>query len=437
MKTKIQLIKIRLAIVLARRLMAGVRCDKQIASNQQRRDQMCEQTIVAEQLIQGATYLVRSVACQRIVTASCFLVFAVQLASAQILIGNVSGNAWDPLVGANPFFAFPGETQFRAISVGNNPFALSLFTGPVRLSVTCCLDQTTRSPVAASLTLQMSPYECRPLVLTMGDSLSRPLISGERPLRSPLPSCPTDGTATVNVSPFMPAQAFVVATADTAATPGRYIATVRADSALGTSTMEMFFSVVPATLPPDGLTPACPPPTIILPLSSVTPPPFIWKRSSPARTTYAIGAAFTTGPGDAGAGMSLTFSNVSTTGPIPPGISVVNFTNTVGWPVAVRTVDSRDCAAPSQQIVVRQGETRSLSFNSGSTTTLVFSKSTCRAWIDWYDCWGQSALGLDDLVTLGEESFWTLFGGRRVDIATAGNWGRLPRPDSAAVIRTP
>ncbi len=201
--------------------------------------------------------------------------------------------------------------------------------------------------------------------------------------------------------------------------------------------MEMFFSVVSATLPPDGPAPACPPPTIVVPLGSTTPPPFAWKRSIPARTTYVLAAAFSTGALRWGGWLQLTFTNPSVSGPIPLNITVVNFTNTRGWPVALRTVDSRNCAAAGQQIVVAQGQTRSVSFNSGSTTTLVFSKSTCRAWVDWFDCWGRSALGLDDLVTLSEGPYWTLFGGRRVDIETVGDWGAIPRPNSVAVIRTP
>jgi hypothetical protein len=406
---------------------------------------MFELMSILEETIQGPARMARSVACRQIVGASCLLVLAVQLAGAQIQIGNTGGNAWDPLVGANPYFVFPGETQFRAVSVANNPFASPAYTGPVRLSVTCCFDYLTKTPVAPNLYMLMVPYECRPIVASTGNTLTvgppRPPVMVDRPLRVPLPPCPADTTVTVNVGPSTPAQAFVLASAASAATPGLYIAKVQADYTLGTSMqkteMEMFFSVVPATLPPDATSSVCPPPTIILPLSSITPPPFAWKRANPARTTYAVGAAFTTGPGNAGGGLTLTFSNVSTTGPIPLNVTVVNFTNTRGWPVALRTVDSRNCAAPGRQIVVKQGETKSVSFNSASTTTLVFSKSTCRAWLNWFDCWGQSALGLDDLVTLGEGSFWTLFGGRRVDIETVGDWGKIPRPNSVAVIRTP
>jgi hypothetical protein len=64
-----------------------------------------------------------------------------------------------------------------------------------------------------------------------------------------------------------------------------------------------------------------------------------------------------------------------------------------------------------------------------STTTLVFSKSTCRALWNAFDCWGQSALGLDDVVAFSEGPFWTLFGGRKVAIETVGDWASMPTPN--------
>jgi hypothetical protein len=363
---------------------------------------------------------------------------AARPAGAEILLGNTAGNAWDPLVGANPFFVFPGETQFRGVSVGNNPFAAPL-TGPVRLSVDCCVDHVTRTPVPASLTVRMVLQQCRLLDLTAGRPPGRPPVevTAGSQLELALPVCPAEGSVTVNVGPATSAQAFVLAAATTAAPPGRYIATVLAESALGTSTMEMYVSVVPGSWLADGPAPACPPPTLVIPLSAIKPPPYVWKRTSPAATSYPIGMAFQTGAPGGGGGMVVTLADAGGTGPIPIDRTVVRFTNTRGWPVAMRTVDSRSCGTAGQQIVVAQGETKTLTFNAGNTTTLVFSKSTCRAFVDLFDCWGHSALGLDDLVAFSEGPFWALLGGRRVDIETAGDWGTIPRPDSVAVIQTP
>jgi hypothetical protein len=102
----------------------------------------------------------------------------------------------------------------------------------------------------------------------------------------------------------------------------------------------------------------------------------------------------------------------------------------------MRTANSASCGSPGQQVTVSEGQTRSFSISGTSTTTLVFSKSTCRAWVDAFDCWGRSALGLDDIVAFSEGPFWTLFGGRKVEIETVGNWGSIPRPTSIATIRT-
>lgn len=97
---------------------------------------------------------------------------------------------------------------------------------------------------------------------------------------------------------------------------------------------------------------------------------------------------------------------------------------------------SRNCAATGQQVTAAEGETKTFSMSANSVSTLVFSKSTCRAWIDWFGCWGGSGLGLDDIVAFTEGPFWALFGGRKVDIETVGDCCALPRPNSILTIKT-
>jgi len=87
-------------------------------------------------------------------------------------------------------------------------------------------------------------------------------------------------------------------------------------------------------------------------------------------------------------------------------------------------------------VTVAAGETKSISFSSASTTTLVFSKSTCRAFINLFNCWGGNALGLDDLAVFSAGPFWTLFGGRMVSLSTVGDWSKIPVADSIATIKT-
>jgi hypothetical protein len=322
-------------------------------------------------------------------------------AGQEILITSALGNSWDPLIGGNPFFLFPSETQSFAIGVMNNPFAPP-FTGTVHLQVDCCKDLLSRTAVTPSgLSVQIQPLRCPP--------------------RRPCTVLPNNN---VNVGPTLEGRAFVRATTSGTAAPGGYIATVSAVSALGTSSKEIFVNVLPASWPADGPVPICAPAAVsVISLASLTPTPFVWKRTHLASTSY-VGAVAFAAPNSAG-GLQYTIVNLST-GPIAPTVALVSFKNTKGWPVGIRTTDSRNCGAPSQQVVVAEGETKSFSFSATSTTTLVFSKSTCRVW-NVGDCWGRTALGLDDIVAFSEGPFWGLFGGRKVLIETVGDWGSIGR----------
>jgi hypothetical protein len=81
----------------------------------------------------------------------------------------------------------------------------------------------------------------------------------------------------------------------------------------------------------------------------------------------------------------------------------------------MRAIDSRNCASPIRQVVTAEGETKTMSMSAGNTTTLVFSKSTCRVLVNVGNCWGGLGLGLDDIVALSEGSFSSLFGGRKIE----------------------
>src|SRR5262249_41136311 len=160
----------------------------------------------------------------------------------------------------------------------------------------------------------------------------------------------------------------------------------------------VFVNVLPARWPADGPAPACASGLAVISLASINPTPLVWKLTNPDRTNFQLAIAFAGAysPG----GLSLKVVDPRGTGPIPRNTAIVTFKNTMGRPVGMRTVNSANCALPGQQVTVAQGETKSISINAGSTTTLVFSKSTCRAWVDWFDCWGGSGLGLDDIVVL-------------------------------------
>jgi hypothetical protein len=322
-------------------------------------------------------------------------------AGQNILITSALGDSWDPLVGADPIFLFPSEFQYSEIVVKNA--SAPPFTGPVHLQVECCKDFISRTAVTPNgLQVMIQPRRC--------------------PLPAPTCRIYRDDNVNVNVGPTLEGRAFVRATTSGTAAPGGYIATVSAVSALGTSSKEIFVHVLPAIWPADGPAPACSPVVSVISLASLTPTPYVWKRTHLASTSYVVAIGLPAPHSGGGLQFNIVFPGG--TGPIPRNTAVVTFKNTKGWPVGIRTTNSRNCGVPGQQVVVAQGDTKSISFSATSTTTLVFSKSTCRAW-NLFDCWGHSALGLDDIAAFSEGPFWALFGGRKVQIETVGDWGSI------------
>ena len=346
---------------------------------------------------------------------------------AVILVSSDVGNSWDWLIGANPLVVAPLQTKFAALQVMNDPFNPP-FTGQVQVQATCCKDMVSKAPVtAAGVTVQLTPFRCLALDLT------RPVPPRDRDIRfrpgfpggERLPDCPGTSGATFNISGTTPGTAFLRVTASSAAMPGFYMATVTATSTQGQVAQDIYFTVLPAAWPADGAT--CASPVGAIALASIAPTPFVWKASHAASTSYTVAAKFTSPNGMAG--MQLDVVNPGGTGPLPKSVAIITFKNTKGWPVGMRTTNSATCNTTGQQVTVHAGETKSISISMASTTTLVFSKSTCRALWNAFDCWGQSALGLDDVVAFSEGPFWTLFGGRKVAIETVGDWASMPTPN--------
>lgn len=84
-----------------------------------------------------------------------------------------------------------------------------------------------------------------------------------------------------------------------------------------------------------------------------------------------------------------------------------------------RSSDSRNCAVPGRQWEAHVGNApTTLSISTADTTTLVFSRSVCKSFFIF--CWGGAVL--EEVFTFSEGAFWTLFGGRAVDIRTVGKW---------------
>lgn len=354
-------------------------------------------------------------------------------AAAQVVAASQLGTAWDWLVGSDPFYAEAGATEFSPVSATGD----ASFSGPVRLGVSCCKDPLTGAPLTApGLTIDVKPEPCREPVFTPA-SEPRPAIPPRPPQIGPaLPLCPAAPEVTVAVAPGQPAAAVLRLRAATGAAPVTVVATLVADWAGGRATRDVYASVAPAPWPGDGPAPACASGVTLVPLAAIRPPPPQGKRAIMPSAVYSLGVGFPAGSPASGVGMQIDFSAASTTGPLPPGVTTVTLANSAGWPIGMRTVNSRNCGAPARQVIVPAGGIGALSFSADTTTSLVFMKSTCRAALDVLNCWFGSALGMDDLVVLTEGPFWTLFGGRRATIQSVGDWGALPRPDSIAVIRT-
>ena len=162
----------------------------------------------------------------------------------------------------------------------------------------------------------------------------------------------------------------------------------------------------------------------MLPLASLPGPGsgfgnvFSWKARNPTKTSYTLAVA--EGRAHvAQAGLQVTIRDEGLTPPLPPTMAVVRFTNTEGSPVGIRSSDSRNCAVPGRQWEAHVGNApTTLSISTADTTALVFSRSVCKSFFIF--CWGGAVL--EEVFTFSEGAFWTLFGGRAVDIRTVGKW---------------
>ena len=378
---------------------------------------------------------------------ACVNAVVVPVAQAQVVMATRLGNSLDPLVGAFPLFAAPGETRFSEVTIANNPFNQPQVTARVRIGVRCCTDSVTGNSVAPpGISLRVTPFMCRDVVLASGEPTG-PVDPPQLPPGPPqvaLPLCPSLADPSIDLTPTSGGSVFLRLVADGSAAPtvpGGLTATVVASWTQRGRTVEVTLpvrlSIVPRVWPADGTPTPCAPGLTVVPLGAIRPNPYDIKRANLALTSLTIGAAFDAASPAAGGGLNFVVGPSPTPNLIAPGTTTVTFTNSRGWPVGIRAVNSRNCSAQGSPVVVPAGQTRTLRFSTSNTTTLVFSKSTCRAWINAFDCWGQSALGMDDIVALSEGPFWLLFGNHQVDLTSVGDWGAMRRPDSVAIIRTP
>jgi hypothetical protein len=344
-------------------------------------------------------------------------------AHAEILLSSDFGIRFDALVDPNPILLFPPvrllpDAKFVTLTVNDNPFNPPPFEGPVNFDVVCCKALLGGQPIAApGLEVQVVPAPCSPLVAP--GSANR---------------CPATSGATANVAADVPAVAFLRVAADKNVAPGVFVATVSANAggSPGLNVKQDLTIYVIGPWPADGPPPKCTTGLEIMKLASIQPSPFVWKAGHLATNSYSLGIAFGSAANSPG-GLEVDLTSPATTSPITPIASFITFTNTQSRPVEVRTSNSANCSAAAQSFTVAPGATVRFSIIAPQTTTLVFSKSTCRAWVDLFNCWGGSALGMDDIVQFSEGPFWAFFGGRSAAITTVGDWSAMPRPNSTVV----
>jgi len=310
--------------------------------------------------------------------------------AGELLVYPYLGNHWDWLYGDRPLMVSPSETvptDFVVVSIG---YKTPPFNGPVHVQVDCCLDAMTRQPVTGTgLTAYFTTRFCLPL----------------RGGRSICQDIGLPGGADLVVSPASPGIFKMRVAASNAPSFGQFIATVSVDSSLGTITKDVWVNVVPSSLPPDGPAPQCASGPEVISLGSITPDPIAWKRANLETTSYQVGVGLSNGI----AGFTMTFEDPgTTTGPLSPDQSQVAITNEANGPIAVMTSDSFNCAAPGSNVVIPVG----------STTTLFLTRATSPAASSPMT----TTLNLHNEAIFSEGNFWTLFGGRKVELTLIGHW---------------
>lgn len=356
--------------------------------------------------------------------------------SLSALNGSITSTDW--LVHPNPLFVAPGQPGSSVITIDPRYRDINnierQYTGRLSLDAICC-----GIPGGSGLFslvgpgIDVSVGQLAPTHLDLGGGTPawlRERLGGNRLTLSSSSSFVdiTGQPTTVNLNASAGPVSGLV--------PGRFLVFFRAaDPGQGVNkVLDLMISVLPPW-PPDGPAPACTPGLEVLPLSSLPGPNtafsnvYSLKASNPAKTSYTFAANSLS----AHIGFEFTIRDEGSTPPLSPDQAVIRFTNTEGQPVGIRSSDSRNCAVPGQQWWAHVGDPpTTFTISTADTTTLVFSRTVCRHFFIF--CWGRH--GSEDVLQFSEGAFWTLFGGRAVDIATVGNWDDAMGP-FVGEIRTP
>ena len=310
-----------------------------------------------------------------------------------------------------------GVSIIRIDPAAGAPFALP-YTGRLTLRAYCCTVPGTAFVVSPGMETWLGPSLPERLPRVTLPDWVRPQVPPEAEL--------IRSSVDVNIA-GQPQEVVLTLKLGPTSIPGNWEVAIQAEDRA--QRIDQWIKVLVHVLPawPGGpgvgeIVAACPPRVETIGLSFITPNPYKEKARNPGSTppfNYGIrlGAA-----GTRFAGLQVTIRDANANPPLAPTEAIITFRNTQGWPTAIRKSDSRNCATTSPTMTIDQGRSVTLNVSVADTTTLFFSASSCRAVLDWFDCWGRSFLGLDDIGAFGESAFWLMFGGRAVDIETVGDW---------------
>ena len=144
-------------------------------------------------------------------------------------------------------------------------------------------------------------------------------------------------------------------------------------------------------------------------MSTVTAGLYALKARSPSKTSYPLAAASALQGREFLFGVNMNVAKAIS--PLRSDQAVVVFRNTSALDKEIRTVNSANCGAAPQTIVLAPNQSTTLIISAADTTTLLLREKYCATWIlgCWQYDWRPRAI-FDDA------AFWSLFGGRQVTL---------------------
>jgi hypothetical protein len=147
----------------------------------------------------------------------------------------------------------------------------------------------------------------------------------------------------------------------------------------------------------------------VLPVSTASAGLYTQKAGSPSTTSYALGVG--TALQGRGFAFGVNMNVAKATSPLRSNQAVVVFTNSSGLDKEIRTVNSANCGAAPQSILVAPNQSTTFMISTADTTTLLLREKYCATW--FLGCWQYD---FRPRAIFDDAAFWSLFGGRQVTL---------------------